>query len=196
MRGAYENSASPYSVDDFFTGTRRNEDFYRQQQFQFPVDSMPKMGVILPEDRIAIRAEEPLPPQQDFLPVFPDYTILSCAELEAEVKELDNILLTSRFGNQDVRLAYENALAAAQAQYKKKCKPVEVFVDDSKRNIKVEIPPSQSPKTFYDDKEKKPKEEIKVQQPQKNNAQTYLYIGLGLVALLLIANLLKKEQNA
>lgn len=195
MRGAYDNLASPYSVDDFFTGTRRNDDFYRQQ-FQFPVDSMPKMGVILPEDRVPVRAIEPLPPQQDFLPVFPDYTILSCAELKNEVKELDNILLTSRFGNQDVRLAYENALASAQAELNKKCKSPDVFVDDSKRDIKVEIPPSQSPKTFYDDKEEKPKEELKVQQPQKNNAQTYLYIGLGLVALLLITNLLKKEQNA
>lgn len=194
MRGAYDNWASPYSVDDFFTGTRRNDDYYRGQQFQFPVDSMPKMGVILPEDRVPVRAVEPLPPQQDFLPVFPDFTILSCAELKNEVEELDNILLTSRFGNQDVRLAYENALARAQAELNKKCKSADVFIDDSKRDIKVEIPPSQSPKTFYDDKKEKPKEEL--QQPQKNNAQTYLYIGLGLVALLLIANLLKKEQNA
>ena len=51
-----------------------------------------------------------------FIPQFPDYSSMTCSELQMQIDELNQILMTSRFVP-EIREAYENALANAQYAY-------------------------------------------------------------------------------
>lgn len=66
------------------------------------------------------------PPALPSLPTFPDFSLLSCAELAAAIAEYQGQLMVIK--NQDVILAYNNAIALAQ-----------VYVDKKQCNVKPPV---------------------------------------------------------
>jgi len=161
-----------------------------------------------------------------FIPKFPDYSSMSCDELQVAISELTQTLMTSRFVY-ELRVAYEQALSSAQDEYILKCRrkqtplppagctydddfnlictepeiddmlPIRnppalpIFVDDINSPIKTKIADSQSKPTFIDDtKAAVPALPTK---PVSKNLKPFIYAGLGIVAILIVARVLSKK---
>lgn len=161
------------------------------------------------EPVIITESYTPIAEVQQFIPAFPDYSKMSCEELGKEITDLNNILMTSRF-SESVRIAYENALSDARDRYivctkvanpevPSPATPVagEVFVDDNKSSVETQVPSAQANPTFVDDKKVTTTATPAVATtPTALKGNSYLYAGLGIVAILIIANMLKKNTNA
>jgi len=152
--------------------------------------------------------------QPVYIPQFPNYSMMDCAQLQIEMNDLNQTLMTSRFVY-ELRVAYEQAYSAAQDQYILKCgrketplppegctydadfnliciepEPIDVFVDDTQSPIKTEVPDAQSNPTFIDDtKAAVPTLPTTV----SKNLKPYIYVGLGIVAILVVARILTKK---
>jgi hypothetical protein len=160
--------------------------------------------------------------QPVYIPKFPDYYSMDCDQLQVEINDLNQTLMTGRFVY-ELRVAYEQALSDAQDAYIQKCRlkstplppegctydadfnliciePVDddmpiilptppIFVDDTKSPIKTEIPDAQSNPTFLDDT----KAALPTLPTVSKNLKPYVYVGLGIVAILVVARILTKK---
>jgi len=167
-------------------------------------------------------SDEYLPPV--YIPKFPDYSMMDCSQLQIEMNDLNQIMMTGKFVY-ELRVAYEQAYSAAQDAYIQKCRlsppPVKstplppegctydadfnliciepepmpnpitpTFVDDTQSPIKTEVPDAQSNPTFIDDtKAAVPTLPTTV----SKNLKPYIYVGLGIVAILVVARILTKK---
>jgi len=114
----------------------------------------------------------------DFTPLFPNYANFSCKDLQEEISDLRKALTELKF-TQEAERAYQVAIINAENAYNQKCNTImlnkeEVFEGDEKSPIKTT--------------ESKNTENQKISETQN----PFLYIGLGLAALFILSNLIKK----
>ena len=132
------------------------------------------------------------------LPTFPVFSTLDCKSLDSQIQAIQTTINTSRFSDENVRKAYENALLSAKSEYTKKGCAVPTK-EDTPKEEKPPAPPSgggggggggsQPPAEETTEKEEATAEQSTAQQPtaeqpKKSNLLPILLIaGIGLYLL-------------
>jgi len=141
----------------------------------------------------------------EFQPVFPDFSVMSCDQLKAEIENLTNTINNTILSYQ-TNQTYSNALANAQNQYMMKCglkadvpsgeMPKErVFSDEELNPVQTQVPAAQGNPTFYDDPKATPATDTTNTNTDKKNIQPLIYGGLGILAILIVIKLLGNEKK-
>lgn len=98
---------------------------YNPRGLQFPVDyEQPRLEPVDADMPVlnppALPIYEPQPKLSLYIPKFPDFSKMSCDDLQSEINDMNQIMMTSRMV-QEVRMAYETALSDAQNAYIQNC---------------------------------------------------------------------------
>jgi hypothetical protein len=145
---------------------------------------------------------QPLPQTQDqgyqvqFIPSFPDFDKMSCDKLGQEIADMISKTNTEPMSN-DVLMAFNQAISHAQQQYILKCgssqQSTEQTFHNDLPNQTSHNPSTNTQSTFKDDKINQPTVGTSKDKHKQKDLKPYIYLGLGIVAILLVARLASKK---
>ena len=89
-----------------------------------PIPDLPRLLVEV--NAVKEKANSVCRTKQDPIPSFPDFSTLSCKDLDAFIKETQTLVATSTFSNVSIAEAYNEALRTAKNLYTAKCPVVTI----------------------------------------------------------------------